>query len=424
MTMQRLLPSLLAASFLTSIPSFADWNQFRGPNALGVSAEAVPTEWSESENLAWTAEIPGQGSSSPIISGDAVFVTSYTGEGDGIMRHLIRLSLATGKVEWEKSVGLGFPEDPAQGYITEHGWASNTPVTDGEAVYCYFGKAGVHAFDFDGNVLWTAETGPQSSGKKWGSASSPILYENLLIVPAGDEARAIIAFDKKTGEEVWMFENSKTEETYGTPVIVKVDEKRTDLVFAGAARWFGLNPSTGEGVWYANYNLPGNMSNTTHLSGDILTVSGGFPRTARVAVKTGGTGDITDQILYDTQKPATYMTMPVEHDGVLYWVSDKGIAFAAEPGKEEPLWQERVPDLDAAGAKGSPFYGSPIVAGGKIYAVSRANGTFVIEPSRDGLKVLAQNKIAGDETIFNATAAVSDGKLLIRSQNRVYAISE
>jgi len=116
--------------------------------------------------------------------------------------------------------------------------------------------------------------------------------------------------------------------------------------------------------------------------------------------------------------------MPVEHDGVLYWVSDKGIAFAAEPGKEEPLWQERVPNLDAAGAKGSPFYGSPIVAGGKIYAVSRANGTFVIEPSRDGLKVLAQNKIAGDETIFNATAAVSDGKLLIRSQNRVYAISE
>jgi outer membrane protein assembly factor BamB len=138
----------------------------------------------------------------------------------------------------------------------------------------------------------------------------------------------------------------------------------------------------------------------------------------------GGTGDLSDKILYDTQKPATYMTAPVEHDGVLYWISDGGIAFAAKPGEAEELWQERVPDLTGAGGRGKPFYASPIVAGGKIYAVSRANGTFVIDPSTKGLKVLAHNKIEGDETLFNATPAVADGKLLMRSQKALYCVGK
>lgn len=422
--MRRTTFPLIATSLLLSMPALADWTQFRGPNALGVSTDSVPTIWSSTENLTWAADLPGKGSSSPIISGDAVFLTSYTGEGDEILRHLFRIDLNSGETVWQKSVGIEFPEDPNRGYISEHGWASNTPVTDGNAVYCFFGKAGIHAYDFDGNELWSASTGPQSSRKRWGSASSPILYRDLLIVPAGDEARAIIAFNKSSGEEVWRFESSSTEPTYGTPVLVKIDDSRTDLVYAGVSRWSGLDPASGEEIWFANYNLSGNMSNTTHLAGDILTVSGGYPRTARVAIKVGGVGDITDDILYDTQKPTTYMTMPVEHDGVLYWISDSGIAFAAEPGEADELWQERVPGLAGAGGRGKPFYASPIVADGKIYVVSRANGTFVIEPSREGLKVISQNKFDGDETIYNATAAVSNGKLLIRSQNRLYCVSE
>ncbi|MDF1656028.1 MAG: PQQ-binding-like beta-propeller repeat protein [Verrucomicrobiales bacterium] len=422
--MRRSTLTFLTIALASSTTAFADWTQFRGPNALGVSEVSVPTSWSSTENLKWMTELPGEGSSSPIISGDAIFVTSYTGEGDGIMRHLMKIDFKSGEILWEKAVATEFTEDAARGYITEHGWASNTPVTDGESVFCYFGKAGVYAFDLDGNELWKASTGPQSSGKRWGSASSPILFGDLLIVPAGDETRAIIAFNKTTGEEAWRYESPVTEETYGTPIIVEIDGSRTDLVFAAATRWVGLNPDTGEQVWFANYNLPGNMSNTTHLSGDILTISGGFPRTARVAVKTGGVGDITDDILYDTQKPTTYMTMPVEVDGVLYWISDSGIAFAAEPGEAEELWQERVPDLKGAGGRGKPFYASPIVAGGKIYVVSRANGTFVIEPSREGLKVLSQNTFEDDETIYNATAAVSQGKLLIRSQNKLYCVGE
>lgn len=417
----RLLLPALAVLFFSTV-SFADWTQFRGPNASGISGDSVPTKWSKTENMKWVANLPGHGSSSPVVSGNAVFVTSYTGDGADLLRHLLKIDLNSGGIEWQKTVGIGFPEDPAEGFITEHGYASNTPVTDGEAVYCFFGKAGIYAFDFDGNELWKAETGPQYSQKRWGSASSPILYQDSLIVPAGDETRSIMALNKNDGSVLWKAEGQSMEQTYGTPIVVKVDDERTDLVFASTEEWWGLNPETGKLRWFAEYNLPGNMSNTTHLSGDILTISGGFPRTARVALKIGGKGDLTSELLYDTPKPATYMTTPVEFQGVLYWISDSGIAFAAKPGKAEDLWQERMPGMESG--KGKPFYASPVLAGGKIYAVSRANGTFVIEPSTEGLKVLAQNKIDGDDTIFNATPAISDGKLLIRSQDRLYCISE
>ncbi|MBP84104.1 MAG: serine/threonine protein kinase [Verrucomicrobiales bacterium] len=414
----------LSISFLISCVAFANWPQFRGDNAQGISLEAVPVEWSESENMVWKVDLEGEGSSSPIISGGAVFVTSYSGSGENLMRHLQRIDLYSGDVVWTRDIPNDFPIDPARGYITEHGWASNTPVTDGEAIFGYFGKAGVYAFDYDGNQLWKARTGGMSSAKVWGSASSPILYDDLVIVPAGEETNSFIALSKADGSERWRAKHPSLGQTYGTPILAKVGGSRTDLIYAATGNFRAYDPATGELRWFANYNLPGNMSNTTHLSGDILTVSGGFPRTARVAIKAGGEGDRSNQILYDTQKPATYMTAPVEVDGIMYWIADSGITFAAKPGEAEELWAERLPGLEGAGGRGKPFYASPVVAGGKIYAVSRANGTFVIEPSPDRLNVLSQNKIAGDSTLFNGTAAVADGKLLIRSQQALYCIGE
>ncbi|MEM1295509.1 MAG: PQQ-binding-like beta-propeller repeat protein [Verrucomicrobiota bacterium] len=417
----QLLAASIAFGLVSSSTMLADWTQFRGANLAGMSEESVPVSWSAEENLKWKTKLPGMGSSSPIVSGDAVFITSYTGEGGGIQRHLTRIDRTTGEVVWDKTVPVWHTEDPPRGYITEHGYASNTPVTDGTAVYCYFGKAGVYAFDFEGNQLWKAETGKMSSGKKWGSASSPILYEDLVIIPAGDELRAILALNKADGKEVWRAEGDRMEQTYGSPLLVKVDESRTDLVYALAGEFWGLNPSSGKLRWFAEYNLPGNMSNSPVLSGDVITISGGFPRTARVAIKVGGKGDRSGEILYDTQKPATYMTAPVGKDGVLYWVSDSGIAFAAKAGESEPLFEERVPGI--SGGRGKAFYASPILAGGKIYAQSRYNGLFVIEPASDGLEVVSHNKL-GDETAFNGTPAVSGGNLFVRSQTHLYCIGE
>ena len=255
----------LSFSFFTS--ARADWPQFRGENARGISPESVPTEWSETKNMLWDTSLPGEGTSSPIISGDAVFVTSFSGEETERQRHLSRISLQTGEILWTKSVGADYPEDPARGYITEHGWASSTPVTDGESVYCFFGKAGVYAFDFDGNELWKARTGDLTSPKAWGSASSPILFGDLLIVPAGEETNAIIAFNKKDGVEKWRAEGDSLVQTYGTPILVKIDETRTDLVFAAVGEIWGINPETGTLRWFAEYNLP-----VTERAWDIVAV--------------------------------------------------------------------------------------------------------------------------------------------------------
>ncbi len=414
--------SFLALSVLLATSALADWTQFRGPNLSGVSADTVPTTWSATENLKWKIALPGEGSSSPIVSGDAVFVTSYSGEGADIKRHLTRIDRTSGEIVWDRAVPVWHPEDAARGYITEHGYASNTPVTDGKAVYAFFGKAGIYAFDLDGNQLWKSDAGPDSSGKRWGSASSPVLFENKLIVPAGDESRSIIALDTKDGAVLWKAEGERMEHTYGSPLIVPVDESRTDIVFALTGEFWGINPETGNLRWFAEYNLPGNMSNSPVLNGEYITISGGFPRTARVALKVGGSGDRTGEIIYDTQKPATYMTPPIEKDGVLYWIGDSGIAFAAKPGEAESLFEERVPGI--SGGSGKPFYAAPILAGGKIIAVSRSNGTYVIDPSPEGLEVLAQNRIDGDDTQFNGTPAVSRGNLFLRSQTHLYCIGE
>jgi outer membrane protein assembly factor BamB len=409
---------LLAPGPLTA----GDWLQFRGPNGSGLSAETVPDTWSRTENLVWKLELPGPGSSSPIVAGDAVFVTCYTGEPPAVERHLLRVAADTGTVVWRQTIPVWHPEDEPKGFIMEHGWASNTPVSDGRRIYLYAGKAGVHAFDLDGKRVWKAETGAMSSRMAWGSASSPILNGEAVIVPAGDETRSILALHKDTGAVLWKAAGAPLEQTYGSPVVAGLPGGRTDLVFAGAAEIWGINPATGKLRWFATCNLPGNMSNTPVIAGDILTISGGYPRTARVALRLGGSGDLSGTLLYDTEKPATYMTAPVLVDGVLYWVSDDGIAFAAKPGEAEPLWMERLPDLTGAGGRGKPFYASPVVAGGKIIAVSRANGTYVLKPDPAGLKVLAHNKFDGDETAFNATPAVSGGKLFLRSQTHLYGI--
>ena len=422
--MKPLLLSLWLGVFVFLDPlQGADWLQFRGPNATGLSDDSVPLAWSDSTNLAWKLALPGPGSSSPIVVGNAVFVTCYTGEGSQLQRHLLRVERTTGKVVWKQVIPIWHPEDPAMGFITEHGWASNTPVSDGACVYCFFGKAGVYAFDLEGNILWKAETGAMSSGKAWGSASSPILAGDKLIVPAGDEARAILAFNTKTGALLWKAEGAATEQTYGTPVLAALPGGRTDIIFAGAAEIWGINPDSGKLRWFAGCNLPGNLSNTPLVTGDIVTVSGGYPRTGRVALRLGGTGDLSNELLYDTDKPATYMTAPVLVDGVLYWISDDGIAFAAVPGEAEPLWAERLPGLTGSGGRGKPFYASPVVAAGRIFAMSRANGVFVIAPDRAGLKVLGQNRFESDDTLFNATPAIAAGALFLRSQTHLYCVA-
>jgi outer membrane protein assembly factor BamB len=181
----------------------ADWPRFRGPDGLAASADAkVPTEWGDQKNLRWKLELPGQGFSSPIVVGEYVFVTCYQG-GDGdlsdLKRCLVCVDRREGKVLWSQVIPAVLPEFRSRGGFSHHGYASHTPVSDGERVYVLFGTTGVLAFDLKGTKLWQQSVGTETNAR-FGSASSPIVYKDLLIVTAGAESTSIRALNKKTGK--------------------------------------------------------------------------------------------------------------------------------------------------------------------------------------------------------------------------------
>jgi outer membrane protein assembly factor BamB len=404
----------------------AEWPRFRGPNGSGLAPDSTPPSmWSETQNLKWKLALPGPGSSSPIIAGERLFVTCYYGYGDGssgdgpghLQRHLVCVERKTGKVLWDKTVPAALSEDSYSGNLREHGYASNTPVTDGERVYVFFGKTGALAFDFAGQQLWMVNLGKQSSNRRWGSAASPILYQNLLIVNAAEEGRSVCALDKLTGKAAWKIEVGSLELSFVTPALVECAGGRTDLALAVPGELWGLNPETGKLRWFAQTGIGGNVSPSVVTADGIVYATGGYPRQNTIAVQAGGKGDVTQTNVVWTSQNASYVPSPVVCNGCLYVVSDQGAALCLEAKTGKLVYRERLAGLSG----GKPFYASPVMAGGRLYAVSRRNGTFVIE-AKPEFKLLAQNKLAGDETDFNATPAVAGNQLFLRSNRFVYCI--
>ncbi|MCB1231989.1 MAG: PQQ-like beta-propeller repeat protein [Verrucomicrobiae bacterium] len=431
MRLSTFLP-LLFATFVVSSPADAEnWPGFRGPDGAGVAEDAkVPLTWGpETENLKWKVLLPGPGSSSPIVWGDHVFVTCYSGYGDGseggdlltLNRHLLCVDAKSGSVVWEKAFPAPLPEDPYQGFISEHGYASHTPVTDGEVVVAFFGKGGVVALDFEGNELWRQDVGSRYSSKGWGTSASPILYGDLVIVNAAEESNALYAFDKKTGKQVWKTENPSLVSIYGAPVIATVGEDRDDLIVPVPGEMWGFNPETGKLRWYAGMDITGNISPSPVIAGDRIVQFGGYPKTMGIGLKLGGEGDVTESNrLWQNNDARSYLTSPCFYEGKLYWVTDQGIACCADPDTGELLYEERL-DTASSGGRGKPFYASPIIVNGHLVAVSRTAGTFVIA-AKPEFELVRVNRIAGDESRFQGTPAVSDGMLFLRSEKALYAI--
>lgn len=409
------------------------WPRFRGPDGTGLAADPVPLHWSATENVKWRLDLPGPGSSSPIVWGDRVFVTSYTGYGDGknaeakpldLVRHLHCVDLASGKLLWTASEPATVAEDEYKEYLPEHGYASSTPATDGERIYCFYGKNGVHAYDFSGKKVWSAPTGTMSSAMTWGSASSVVLAGEAVIVKAGDEARAVLAFDRTSGKELWRMEDPMLEQTYATPSLQRIAPDRIDLLVGLRGELRALDPATGVVRWKTASPVTGNLSaGPVPISGNRIALFGGFPRTIGTVFQGGGEGDRSaDALLWESQTAKSYMPLPVEHDGLLYWVSEDGIAACAKPESGELLYRERLNVASETG-KGMAFYASPILSGNHLIAVSRSAGTFVIEAS-PAFKLFGVNRIEDDPTRFQGTPAVAGGTLLLRSEKALYAIGK
>jgi outer membrane protein assembly factor BamB len=423
--------ALALALILSTSLSYAEWTRFRGPNGSGVAeGSKLPLTWSATENLRWKADLPGPGSSSPIIVGDKILLTSWSGYGGSqgddmqkLRRHVVCVAKADGKVLWSKEVPAVQPEDEAGNMLMEHGYASSTPVSDGKNVYVFFGKTGVLAFDLDGKQLWQTSVGTGSNDRRWGSAASPILHGGNLIVNAYDESGALYALDPATGKEVWKAPAEGVQLAYGTPSVIGKGEDEA-LVLAVPQEVWGFNPSTGKLRWFLTHDLPGNVSPGVIEGDGACYLFGGYPRTGSVAFTPGGKDDITKSGTLWAKNDSTYVPTPIFHEGHLYVINDNGFALCMNAKTGETVFKERVMESGGGGGRrgmGKPFYGSPILADGKLYCVSRKNGSFVIE-AKPSYKLLAQNVISTDDSQWNGSPAVDGNRMYLRSDKALYCI--
>ncbi len=417
--------SLLVTSLIFVLGSVAaaaeSWMQFRGPGGQGVSTEkGLPTKWSSSENIAWKTELPGAGTSSPILVGDKIYLTAYSGynvPGEGgdpsdLKRHLVCLDRKTGKQLWKKDIAAKLPEQDR--IRDEHGYASSTPVSDGKQIYCFFGKTGVVAFDLAGKQLWQADVGSGLNG--WGSAASPVLYNDLVIVNASVESQSLFAFNKNTGKEVWRARGIN--ESWNTPVLGKTKDGKTELLVAIGGKVLGFDPQSGEQLWSCETRIPWYMVPSTVVHDGVSYWIGGRSGAA-FAVRLGGRGDVSDSHRVWTGTTNSNVPSPLYHDGHMYWVSDsQGIMYCADAATGKIVYQERLPRPDT-------LYSSPILADGKIFVVDRSGKTFVVAASPQ-FKLLSTNDLRSDDerSIFHAAPVVADGRLLIRSNKYLYCLDE
>ena len=427
----KTIASLIAMSVLTGILAAAEsWPQFRGPGGLATSPDgaAIPLEWGEKKNLKWKTPMPGPGSSSPVFVGNRLFVTCYTGYGTSpekvgsagdLGRTLICLDRGDGRILWKKSIELANPEDPYRGYLMEHGYASSTPATDGERVFVFTGKSGLHVYTIEGKPLWSKSVGAQSSNRRWGSAASPLLYRNLVIINAADEARSLIAFDKDSGEEKWRYQSKELELAFATPQLTVAEDGSDEMVLSIPHELFALDPATGKRKWLARTRVPGNVSPSVVITDDMICAFGGYPRKMSIGLKRGGSGDVTGNLRWDS-KVTTYVPTPLAYGKNLYWVNDSAEAICMDIATGKVLSKKTVEGI--ARSKRFSFYASMVRVGERLYAVSRHNGTFVFE-ANPGMKQIAQNRF-DDRSDFSGTPALSKDALYLRSGKFVYCISE
>ncbi|UCG56743.1 MAG: PQQ-binding-like beta-propeller repeat protein [Phycisphaerales bacterium] len=438
--MRQAFPVLVAAISLLTPSTFAEanWPQFRGPSAGVVKDDILPDTWSTTENVVWAVEIPGRAWSSPIVWGDRIFLTSAASEGDTEMpkkglyfggnrskpsdklhRWMVYcVDFDTGKILWERLAHKAVPQHPLH---IKNTYASETPVTDGERVYAYFGNVGLFCYDLKGEQLWSEKWPSFKIRYNWGTAASPVLHEDrLFIVNDNDQQSFLVALDKKTGEQIWRVERDE-KSNWATPYIWE-NKQRTELVTPGTVkvRSYDLD---GQLLWEL-----GGMSSiaipTPCAEHGLLFVSSGYVGDRKrplFAVRPGAAGDISleddqnsnEYVAWCQRKGGPYNPSPVAYGGYVYVLYDRGLlsCYDARTG-DEVYGRQRL----AEGA--SAFTVSPWANNGKIFCLSEDGETFVVQAGPE-FKVLGRNEL--DEMCM-ATPAAGRGSLIIRTMSKVYRI--
>ncbi len=434
------LTVLLASVAALGARGQENWPQFRGSQSLGVGDDpSLPDTWDTTRNVVWKADIPGRGWSSPIVCGRKVFLTTVASEGKGkaprkglyfggeqakppkdVHRWLVyAIDFQSGKVLWEREAHRGVPVTTIH---IKNSYASETPVTDGERVYAYFGNVGVFCYDMDGKELWSRRMGPYKMAYGWGTAASPVVYrDRLYIVNDNVEQSFLLALDARTGQEVWRVPRDERS-NWATPFIWE-NGQRTEIVTSGSGkvRAYDLD---GKLLW----ELKGMSSITipTPFAGaGLLYLGSGYVMNKLrplYAIKPDASGDISLKpnethnrfVAWCQKTGAPYNPSPLLYGDHIYVLRDRGFldCYDARTGKEVYKGQR----LGGATA----FTASPWAYNGRVFCLSEDGDTFVVRAGPE-FKLLGKNSL---NEMALATPAIAHGSLLVRTETKLYRIQK
>ena len=394
------------------------WPDWRGPTADGHSdATSLPLYWSETENITWKTAIHDESHSTPVVWGDQIWLT--TAKEDGTVLYAVAVDRGSGKIIHDIEV---FRVESPQYINPLNTYATPSAVIEGGRVYVHYGSPCTACIDTaSGEVLWRRTD--LNCEHMQGPASSPFIYENLVIVHLeGTDKQFIAALDKKTGDTVWLYERPADLyapdiapvylKSYQTPVIVEVDGK-PQMVSNGALLVTGHEPLTGQEIWRVRYRDDSTISRIVAGDGLLFVNTGGPPGGSQLwAIREGGAGDVTDtHVAWKITEDAPHQSSPVLVDDLLYWVSDQGVLICVEAATGKQVWTK--------GLEGK-FGASLLTTGDRIY-VSNMKGTTTIFATGREYRELAVNQLDGG---LWASPAVTGNALLLRTKTYLYRIEE
>lgn len=431
------LAGLISSAAASSTNADDEWPQFRGPGGQGhTDASGLPVTWSESENVKWKTGIPGEGHSSPVISGQQLWLTtaitrelteeeqkerlSTLKNSNGLKvageltLQAIQLNSDTGAIE--RTVDLFKIAQPEPKHAL-NSYASPTPVIAGDRIFFHFGTYGTAGVDRkSGEVLWRNDD--LKLEHQNGPGSSPVVWQDRVIIHLdGTDTQSIVALDAATGKVVWQTKRSgemdptpELKKAYGTPLIVEINDR--PLVISPAANWvYGYDARDGKEIWKASYGQLG-FSTVPRpvISGDTVYIATSYMQSRLIAVKFTGEGNVTaSHIHWKSDKQIPQKPSLIALDGRLYFVSDKGIVRSLKAETGEEVWFERLP---------GDYSASPLEAEGRIYFFNQ-DGVCTVLEAGDTFKQLAQNKL---DSGFMASPAVAGKALFLRTGTSVYRI--
>lgn len=434
-----LLAGLAGASFAADAPprdAARFWPQWRGPLGTGEAAHArPPLEWSETNNVRWKVEVPGLGSSSPVVWGDLVIVTTAVPLAKALPKpaasappagfahpavsppeaalafEVLAYQRADGRLRWRRTVREEFPHE---GTHKDGTFASASAVTDGERIYAFFGSRGLYALDMKGNIAWQKDLGDMTVKLGFGEGASPALHGDRLVVTWDHEGDSFLAaFDTRTGREVWRTPREE-KTTWATPVVVVHGKPQVVTAASNRVRAYGLDD--GKLLWDAPGLTPNTIPTPVHADG-LVYLTAGFRGNALMAVKLAeAKGDLGAgrAIAWRYDRDTPYVPSPLLYRGGLYFLKhNSGILTRLDAKTGEKHFTGRVATLESV-------YASPVAADGRVYVVDRGGTTAVLEAG-PSLKVLAVNTLADG---FDASPALVDGALYLRGRRHLYAIEQ